>query len=94
MSVDPPTGSASGRATVSPLMAATVKRVHYFGDGHAEGAGLGKEILGGKGSGLAEMTALGIPVPPGFTIETSVCLDYLRTGNLDGVQPEVEEALA
>ncbi|PYQ35637.1 MAG: pyruvate, phosphate dikinase [Acidobacteria bacterium] len=75
-------------------MAATVKRVHYFGDGHAEGAGLGKEILGGKGSGLAEMTALGIPVPPGFTIETSVCLDYLRTGNLDGVQPEVEEALA
>jgi len=68
--------------------------VHYFGDGHAEGAGLGKEILGGKGSGLAEMTALGIPVPPGFTIETSVCLDYLRTGNLDGVRPEVEEALA
>jgi pyruvate,orthophosphate dikinase len=74
-------------------MTATAKRVYFFGDGQAEGAGLGKERLGGKGSGLAEMTALGIPVPPGFTIETSVCLDFLRTGNLDGVKPEVEQAL-
>ncbi len=65
----------------------------FFGNGEAEGAGLGKERLGGKGSGLAEMTALGIPVPPGFTIETSVCLDFLRTGNLDGVKPEVDQAL-
>ena len=69
------------------------KRVYYFGDGQAEGAGLGKEALGGKGSGLAEMTALGIPVPPGFTIDTSVCLDFLRTGDLEGLKPEVEEAL-
>jgi len=67
--------------------------VFFFGNGEAEGAGLGKERLGGKGSGLAEMTALGIPVPPGFTIETSVCLDFLRTGNLDGVKPEVDQAL-
>jgi len=93
MSVDQPTGSSSGRAMESPLMTATAKRVYFFGNGLAEGAGLGKERLGGKGSGLAEMTALGIPVPPGFTIETSVCLDFLRTGNLDGVKPEVDQAL-
>ena len=71
-----------------------MKRVYYFGEGVAEGAGLGKEKLGGKGAGLAEMTALGIPVPPGFTIDTSVCLDYIRTGDLEGLKPEVEEALA
>jgi pyruvate,orthophosphate dikinase len=70
-----------------------MKRVYFFGQGEAEGAGLGKEKLGGKGAGLAEMTALGIPVPPGFTIETSVCLDYIRTGDLEGLKPEVEEAL-
>ena len=71
-----------------------MKRVYYFGEGVAEGAGLGKEKLGGKGAGLADMTALGIPVPPGFTIDTSVCLDYIRTGDLEGLKPEVEEALA
>jgi pyruvate,orthophosphate dikinase len=71
-----------------------MKRVYFFGQGVAEGAGLGKETLGGKGAGLAEMTALGIPVPPGFTIETSVCHDYIRTRNLEGLKPEVEEALA
>jgi pyruvate,orthophosphate dikinase len=71
-----------------------MKRVFYFGEGQAEGAGLGKERLGGKGAGLADMTALGIPVPPGFTIDTSVCLDYIRTGDLEGLKPEVEEALA
>ena len=73
---------------------ATKKHVYFFGDGRAEGAGLGKEALGGKGSGLAEMTALGIPVPPGFTIETSVCLDFLRTGNLEALKPEIEDSLA
>jgi pyruvate,orthophosphate dikinase len=70
-----------------------MKRVFFFGDGQAEGAGLGKERLGGKGSGLAEMTALGIPVPPGFTIDTSVCLDFIRTGDLEGLKPDVEAAL-
>jgi pyruvate,orthophosphate dikinase len=71
-----------------------MKRVFFFGDGTAEGKGLGKERLGGKGSGLAEMTALGIPVPPGFTIETSVCAEFSRTGTLDAVKPEVDEALS
>ena len=70
-----------------------MKRVFSFGNGAAEGAGLGKETLGGKGAGLAEMTALGIPVPPGFTIETSVCADVSRGASLDGIRSEVETAL-
>jgi pyruvate,orthophosphate dikinase len=71
-----------------------MKKVYFFGDGVAEGAGLGKEALGGKGSGLAEMTALGIPVPPGFTIDTSVCADSARGQSLDGVLAEVDAALS
>jgi pyruvate,orthophosphate dikinase len=71
-----------------------MKKVFAFGHGVAEGAGLGKEKLGGKGSGLAEMTALGIPVPPGFTIDTSVCNDYTRGVPLDSVRAEVDAALA
>jgi pyruvate,orthophosphate dikinase len=70
-----------------------MKRIFSFGNGVAEGAGLGKETLGGKGAGLAEMTALGIPVPPGFTIETSVCADVSRGASLDGIRAEVESAL-
>src|SRR5476649_2758335 len=49
------------------------KYVYYFGDGHAEGNARMKDILGGKGAGLAEMTNIGVPVPPGFTISTEVC---------------------
>lgn len=49
------------------------KYVYFFGDGKADGSGNMKDILGGKGAGLAEMTNIGIPVPPGFTISTSVC---------------------
>ena len=70
-----------------------MKRVFSFGNGVAEGVGLGKETLGGKGAGLAEMTALGIPVPPGFTIETSVCADFSRGASLDAIRAEVESAL-
>jgi pyruvate,orthophosphate dikinase len=70
-----------------------MKRIFSFGNGAAEGAGLGKETLGGKGAGLAEMTALGIPVPPGFTIETSVCADVSRGASLDGIRADVESAL-
>ncbi len=47
--------------------------VYYFGDGKAEGNAKMKDILGGKGAGLAEMTNIGVPVPPGFTISTAVC---------------------
>lgn len=49
------------------------KYVYFFGNGRADGHGKMKDILGGKGAGLAEMTRIGIPVPPGFTISTEVC---------------------
>ncbi|MEO6195234.1 MAG: PEP/pyruvate-binding domain-containing protein, partial [Thermoanaerobaculia bacterium] len=49
------------------------KYVYAFGGGSAEGDGTQKNLLGGKGAGLAEMSRLGIPVPPGFTITTEVC---------------------
>src|ERR1700746_3058296 len=49
------------------------KYVYYFGDGYADGSGKMKPLLGGKGANLAEMTRIGLPVPPGFTITTEVC---------------------
>jgi pyruvate,orthophosphate dikinase len=54
------------------------KRVFFFGGGKAEGNGTMKDVLGGKGAGLAEMTNLGVPVPPGFTISTEACNLYYR----------------
>ncbi len=57
------------------------KYVYAFGGGKAEGNGAMKDTLGGKGSGLAEMTNAGLPVPPGFTIATSACLLYFQNGN-------------
>ena len=56
------------------------KYVYSFGGGAAEGRGGQKELLGGKGAGLAEMSGLGLPVPPGFTITTEVCKEYHRNG--------------
>src|SRR5205814_9789489 len=47
--------------------------VYYFGEGKADGNGKMKPLLGGKGANLAEMTRIGLPVPPGFTISTEVC---------------------
>src|SRR5438445_2018592 len=55
------------------------KAAHYvysFGDGHADGAGSMKPLLGGKGANQHEMTRIGLPVPPGFTITTEVCTYY------------------
>ncbi|HZF14033.1 MAG TPA: pyruvate, phosphate dikinase [Thermoanaerobaculia bacterium] len=52
------------------------KNIYAFGGGKAEGGGKGKDLLGGKGYGLAEMSLLDIPVPPGFTITTEVCVYY------------------
>ncbi|MCZ6581121.1 MAG: pyruvate, phosphate dikinase [Nitrospirae bacterium] len=56
------------------------KYVYHFGDGKAEGMGSMKELLGGKGAGLAEMTNLKISVPPGFTVTTEACLEYFQAG--------------
>jgi len=55
------------------------KYVYYYGDGKAEGKGSMKELLGGKGAGLAEMTNLNISVPPGFTITTEACVEYFHS---------------
>lgn len=52
------------------------KHVYFFGGGEAEGRASMRELLGGKGANLAEMTALGVPVPPGFTITTQACIAY------------------
>ena len=60
-------------------MARAAKRVYFFGTGKADGNAKMKSLLGGKGANLAEMTSLGIPVPPGFTIATSVCADYNKS---------------
>ena len=57
------------------------KYVYFFGGGKAEGKGDMKDILGGKGAGLAEMTNAGVPVPPGFTISTEVCKIYYENKN-------------
>ena len=56
------------------------KRVHYFGKTKSEGTREMKELLGGKGANLAEMTSIGLPVPPGFTITTRTCAEYNEQG--------------
>jgi pyruvate,orthophosphate dikinase len=68
------------------------KRVYFFGEGKAEGHGQMKDILGGKGAGLAEMTKLGVPVPPGFTIGTEVCSLYYR--NRGKIPPDANREIA
>ncbi len=72
------------------------KRVFFFGGGKAEGNAKMKELLGGKGANLAEMTNLGVPVPPGFTIATKVCREYYKSGGKwpSGLEKEVDKNLA
>ena len=72
------------------------KYVYFFGGGKADGNGTMKDVLGGKGSGLAEMTNAGLPVPPGFTIVTSACRLYFQNGNQTPAEilTQKDEALA
>src|SRR5512142_1171826 len=71
------------------------KYVYFFGGGKAEGNGKMKDELGGKGAGLAEMTNAGLPVPPGFTIQTEACREYMRTDKVSPViERETSDALA
>jgi pyruvate,orthophosphate dikinase len=74
---------------------AKAKNVYFFGKGKAEGDAGMKDILGGKGANLAEMTNLGIPVPPGFTISTEVCAAFYENGKKypKGLEKEVLEVL-
>src|SRR5205809_6912309 len=76
------------------LPAASKQYVYFFGDGKAEGHKGMKEILGGKGAGLAEMTNAGLPVPPGFTIQTEACREYMRMARVsEAVDREMDAAL-
>jgi pyruvate,orthophosphate dikinase len=71
------------------------KWVFRFGDGKAEGRADMRDLLGGKGANLAEMSNLGLPVPPGFTISTEVCTYFYKNGRCypDGLEEEVSVAL-
>jgi len=72
-----------------------MKLVFSFGEGKAEGDPTRRDLLGGKGAGLAEMTSLGLPVPPGFTISTDACRSFTQDKKIpEELKPGVEEALA
>src|SRR6267143_2705315 len=84
------------RAAVAGKRKRAPRYVYYFGDGHADGRGTMKALLGGKGANLHEMTRIGLPVPPGFTITTEVCsyfYDHNRTYPRE-LESEVAAALA
>ncbi|MDA2993545.1 MAG: hypothetical protein O3B10_05285, partial [Actinomycetota bacterium] len=54
-----------------------------------------KDLLGGKGANLAEMVRIGLPVPPGFTIATTACREYLKTGKFpEGLRKEISDSLS
>ncbi len=78
--------TAPASATQAPP---AVRYVYFFGNGKADGNGRMKDLLGGKGAGLAEMTNAGLPVPPGFTIQTEACREFLR-GRLN---PKIDEQI-
>src|SRR2546422_4134418 len=82
---------ATGKATKSK----SKKHVFFFGNGKADGNRNMKELLGGKGSGLAEMTNAGLPVPPGFTVSTAACNLFVeRGGSLpEAIHQEIGRAL-
>ncbi len=71
------------------------KYVYFFGNGKAEGRGAQRQLLGGKGAGLAEMTRIGLPVPAGFTITTDACDRFYRAGRRwpAGLEKQVREGL-
>ena len=71
-----------------------IKLVFAFGDGKAEGDPTRRDLLGGKGAGLAEMTSLGLPVPPGFTISTDACRAYMYGGWPAGLDAEIATQVA
>ncbi|MEZ5290280.1 MAG: pyruvate, phosphate dikinase [Vicinamibacterales bacterium] len=88
-------GRTAKKAAPASRAAKAVKYVYFFGDGKAEGDRTMKDVLGGKGSGLAEMTNAGLPVPPGFTISTGACnLYYANKGKLTpAIEAEIDDKL-
>src|SRR6058998_3153918 len=82
------------RTAVVGKRARAPRYVYYFGDGHADGAGSMKPLLGGKGANLHEMTRIGLPVPPGFTITTEICTYFYDHTRSYPRQLEAEVAAA
>jgi pyruvate,orthophosphate dikinase len=82
-------------AASKPAKSRKVKYVYTFGAGKADGDGTMKALLGGKGANLAEMTRIGLPVPPGFTITTEVCTYYYanRRSYPPDLQPQIEAGI-
>jgi pyruvate, orthophosphate dikinase len=93
---DPRTSARRAKSKVTRRKAKTPKFVYYFGDGRADGAGNMKPLLGGKGANLAEMTRIGLPVPPGFTITTEVCTYFYAHKRTypASLQAEIEKGVA
>ncbi|HXA08984.1 MAG TPA: pyruvate, phosphate dikinase, partial [Chthoniobacterales bacterium] len=89
-----PRSKSAPKRQIKPAKAR--RSVYYFGDGKADGGGSMKPLLGGKGANLAEMTRIGLPVPPGFTITTEVCTYFSANKRTypRGLETEVEAALA
>src|SRR6187402_3248009 len=73
--------------------AAAKRYIYAWGGGTAEGDSSMRDLLGGKGAGLAEMTNAGLPVPPGFTIQTEACREYMRGGLSVQVDTQMYDAL-
>jgi pyruvate, orthophosphate dikinase len=88
--------AARHRAAASKASSTKAKWVYRFGNGKAEGRADMRNLLGGKGAGLAEMANLGLPVPPGFTITTAVCSHYYANGKTypKNLEAQVGAALA
>jgi pyruvate,orthophosphate dikinase len=83
------TQGAVDKAPAGKAGTTETKHVYFFGGGKADGNGRMKDVLGGKGAGLAEMTNAGLPVPPGFTIQTEACREYMR----GALSPEVDSEM-
>src|SRR5580765_236237 len=83
----------SAKSVKSGKSAKSSKHIYSFGKGKAEGDRTKRDLLGGKGAGLAEMTNAGLPVPPGFTISTGVCTVYYQEkARIPGaVEKEIDE---
>jgi pyruvate,orthophosphate dikinase len=88
--------TASAKATSNSKPAKAGKLIYYFGKTRTDGKGEQKQLLGGKGANLAEMTSIGLPVPPGFTITTQCCELYYKSGKKlpPGLMDDVRKAVA
>ena len=72
-----------------------MENIYFFGNGKADGTASDKNLLGGKGANLAEMTNLGIPVPPGFTINTNICKYYMEMKTYpNDLKVEIQKSLS